>query len=61
MTNLKPGVRVKILFVTEISQEEDSALKDLDYTVTVETVDLYGSFYSVEFPDYLFVEDNYLT
>ena len=61
MTNLKPGDRVKILFVTEISQEEDSGLKDLDYTVTVETVDLYGAFYSVEFPDYLFVEDNYLT
>ena len=58
---MQPGDKVKIIFVDSMSKEEQLKLRELDFTVTVEDVDLFGAFYSEEFPGYLFTEDNYTT
>jgi hypothetical protein len=56
---MQPGDKVKIIFVDFMSKEEQLKLRELDFTVTVEDEELFGAFYAVEFPGYLFTEDNY--
>lgn len=53
------GDKIKIVFVDFMSKEEQLKLRQLNFIVTVEDIDIFGGFYSKEFPGYLFTTDNY--
>lgn len=56
---MKVGDKIKIVFVDSMTKEEQLLLHKLNFTVTVEELDILGGFYSVEFPGYLFTQNNY--